>query len=66
VAPSALARARDCAVSAGGQSAAPPLLAEGVAGFSNFQAAFAACMVKADAAEAVGSLTLWVDTYCNW
>jgi hypothetical protein len=60
------AKARDCASAAGEAAPAPVLLAQGAAGFSQFHAAFSACMVREDAAQYVGSMTLWIDSDCNW
>jgi hypothetical protein len=60
------AKARACAANAGETAPAPALLARGAAGLSQFQAAFSACMVREDAAQYVGSMTLWIDTACSW
>ncbi|MET0274729.1 MAG: hypothetical protein ABW360_17215 [Phenylobacterium sp.] len=57
------AKARDCA-SAAGES--PVLLTQGPAAFSRFRGAFSACMAEQDAAQYVGSMTLWIDNHCNW
>lgn len=66
IAPSTVAQARQCAASAGAAATAPVLLTGGAPGFSKFQSEFSACMTRADAAQAVGSMTLWVDNRCNW
>jgi hypothetical protein len=66
MAPLVTAKARDCAANAGETAPAPVLLAEGAAGFSQFHSAFSACMVREDAAQYVGSMTLWIDNDCNW
>ena len=66
VPPAAVATARGCAARVGDAAHARGLLTEGPAGFAAFQAAFDACMVEADADPRVGSMTLWIDTQCNW
>lgn len=66
VAASTVAQARQCAARAGDAATAPALLAGGAQGFTTFQSAFSACMAKADQPLAVGSMTLWVDSRCNW
>jgi hypothetical protein len=57
------AKARDCASSAGEP---PVLLTQGAPAFSRFRNAFSACMAEQDAAQYVGSMTLWIDNHCNW
>lgn len=61
-----VATARSCAVTAGEAATTRLLLTGGAPGFSRFQTAFAACMTQHDAAQAVGSMTLWIDNRCNW
>lgn len=61
-----VATARSCAVTAGETATTRLLLTGGAPGFSRFQTAFAACMTQHDAAQAVGSMTLWIDNRCNW
>lgn len=63
---SLVATARSCAASAGETATTRLLLTGGAPGFSRFQTAFAACMTQHDAAQAVGSMTLWIDNRCNW
>jgi hypothetical protein len=65
-APQVVAAARSCAASAGEAATTRALLTEGVAGFSKFQIAFAACMDTRAAGQAVGSMTLWIDSRCDW
>lgn len=61
-----LSQARQCAARAGEEATPLMLLAGGAPGFSKFQTAFASCMAQADQPQAVGSMTLWVDSHCNW
>ncbi|WP_334165054.1 hypothetical protein [Phenylobacterium sp.] len=58
--------ARACATVAGETATTRLMLTGGAPGFSRFQTAFAACMSQHDAAQAVGSMTLWIDNRCNW
>lgn len=66
IAPAAVATARACARRAGDQATTPELLLGGAPGFSKFRAAFDACMSDAQAGHSLGSMTLWIDTHCNW
>lgn len=59
-------QARDCAALAGDKTTARLMLAGGPSGLSRFQRAFKACMAKQDAPQAVGSMTLWIDSHCNF
>lgn len=63
---SLVATARSCAAAAGETATTRLMLTGGAPGFSRFQTAFAACMTQHDAAQAVGSMTLWIDNRCNW
>lgn len=64
--PSVIDKARGCASAAGDKTTTPMMLAGGPTGFSRFQRAFSACMAKQDAPQAVGSMTLWIDSHCNF
>ncbi|HEY8616037.1 hypothetical protein [Phenylobacterium sp.] len=65
-APHLVATARSCAAAAGETATTPVMLGGGAAGFSRFRTAFADCMHQRQAADAVGSITLWIDNHCNW
>lgn len=65
LAPAVLTQARACVAKAAGEDAdrvmlgpAPPVEA--------FRASLAACLKDKGAHEGVGSMTLWIDTSCNW
>lgn len=61
---STLAAARTCATRAA--DATPALLTAAVETWSAFHGALASCLRSEGAAQGVGSMTLWVDTSCNW
>jgi len=56
--------ARACAAGAAG--AAPTLLSGGAEPWSSFKTALDACLTSRGAAGQVGSMTLWIDTTCNY
>lgn len=58
--------ARACAVRAADPVVTPALLTGAVGPWSAFQRALAACMMERGAAGGLGSMTLWIDTSCNW
>jgi hypothetical protein len=66
IAATMVAAARACALRAGDQATTPEMLSGGAAGFMKFRAAFNACMGDADAGHSVGSMTLSIDTHCDW
>lgn len=61
---STLAAARTCAARAA--DATPALLTAAVETWSAFHGALASCLRSEGAAQGLGSMTLWVDTSCNW
>lgn len=62
----ALATARMCAARAADTATTPALLTAAVAAWSTFQGALANCLQAEGASASVGSMTLWVDSRCNW
>lgn len=61
-----LATARMCAARAADVATTPAMLTAAVETWSTFQGALASCLQSEGAAKNVGSMTLWVDTSCNW
>lgn len=61
-----LSTARMCAARAADLATAPAMLTAAVETWSTFQGALASCLQSEGAAKTVGSMTLWVDTSCNW
>ncbi|WP_423350013.1 hypothetical protein [Phenylobacterium sp. VNQ135] len=57
--------ARTCAARAADPALTPALLTGAAAPWSTFQGALSACM-KEKGAPSLGSMTLWIDTSCNW
>jgi hypothetical protein len=66
VAPAVFDRARACAAAAGSAATTPVMLTGGAPGMAKFQTAFSSCMAEHQAAQYVGSMTLWIDNQCIW
>jgi len=64
--PAVLTEARMCAAKAAGAVTTPALLTPAPQPWETFHLAFAACLKGTPAASQVGSMTLWIDTSCNW
>jgi hypothetical protein len=58
--------ARTCATRAADPVVTPGLLSAAIGPWSTFQGALAACLKEKGAAGGLGSMTLWIDTSCNW
>jgi hypothetical protein len=61
-----LTTARMCAARAADVATTPAMLTAAVETWSTFQGALASCLQSEGAAKNIGSMTLWVDTSCNW
>ncbi|WP_309089703.1 hypothetical protein [Phenylobacterium sp.] len=61
-----LTTARRCASRAADAATTLALLTAAAETWPAFQGALASCLQAEGAAKSVGSLTLWVDTSCNW
>ncbi len=61
-----LTRARTCAAEAADHTTLPVLLTAEVQPWETFHGALDACLRRTDTARHVGSMTLWIDTSCNW
>lgn len=63
---SVLSRGRDCAARAAETATVPALLTPAPEPFEVFHGELAACLQRTGAARHLGSMTLWIDTSCNW
>jgi len=61
-----LTTARMCAARAADTATTPAMLAAAVSTWSAFQGALASCLQSEGASKSVGSMTLWIDSSCNW
>jgi hypothetical protein len=61
-----LTTARMCAARAADTATTPAMLTAAVETWSTFQGALASCLQSEGASNSVGSMTLWVDSSCNW
>lgn len=66
MAPRVVAQAHSCATEADSATTTVALLTDAERNWGVFRTAFSVCMSRNNAAQYVGSMTLWIDQACNW
>lgn len=64
--PAVIAQAHSCATEADSATTTFALLTDADRNWGVFQRAFSTCMSRNNAAQYVGSMTLWIDQRCDW
>lgn len=65
-APMVIAQARSCATEADSATTTRGLITEAGRNWATFSTAFHTCLARNNAAQFVGSMTLWIDDQCDW